>query len=359
MSVGQNKAKRLRLLSLITSLCSFALVSAVSVYAQNSSSDSSKATISGTVINAITRAPIARALVSSPDSRYAMLTDSAGRFEFEMDGETPGPSIPAAGIGGNATYPSTVQTWLTARKPGYLSDGESGALAVAGQEATIALTPEALIVGRISFSTPETTSTVTVQLFARQVQDGLPRWTQQASATTNTAGEFRFADLHAGSFRLSTTESLDNDPGAMISRSQVYGFPPVYYPNATDFSTAGTIEVSPGQTVQADLALLRQPYYQVRIPVNGDMSGGINVVVSPQGHRGPGYSLGPNIAEHRIEGLLPNGTYVVDAISYGENSASGTANLRVAGGPAEGTTLTMVPNSGIVLNVKEEFSTQT
>jgi hypothetical protein len=101
---------------------------------------------------------------------------------------------------------------------------------------------------------------------------------------------------------------------------------------------------------------VRQPYYQVRIPVNGDMGNGLNIVVSSQGHRGPGYSLGFNDGQHRIDGLLPNGVYAVDALSYGENAASGTTNLRVAGGPAEGSPLTLVPNNGIVLNVREEFS---
>ncbi len=322
--------------------------------AQDVPSDSTKSSISGTVINAVTRAPIPRALVSSADSRYAKLTDSSGHFEFNVEKQ-------AADTFSTTSYNGRVlaegdQLWLTARRPGFLAEGVDGVTATPGQEATIALTPEALIVGRVTFSTPETTSSVTVQLFFRQVQDGLPRWTQQTSATTNSAGEFRFANLRPGSYKLSTTESLDNDPGAIIARTQTYGFPPVYYPNAFDFSTAGTIEVSAGQTVEADLSLVRQPYYQVRLPVNGDVSGGVNIVVSPQGHHGPGYSLGINQLEHRIEGLLPNGNYVVDAISYGENAASGTANLRVAGGPAEGATLTMVPNSGIVLNVKEEFS---
>ena len=356
MNVARDKVARVWLALLIVGLCVVVFAPEFSP-AQDISSDSTKSTITGTVINAVTRAPVPRALVSSPDNRYAKLTDSSGHFEFSIEKETDTTS------GANAMYNGRTlavgdQVWLTARKPGFLTESDEGATASPGQDATIALTPEALIVGRVTFSTPETTSAVTLQLFSRQVQDGLPRWTQQTSATTNSAGEFRFASLRPGSYKLSTTESLDNDPGAIIARTQVYGFPPVYYPNAPDFSTAGTIEVSAGQTVEADLALLRQPYYQVRIPVNGDISGGVNIVVSPQGHHGPGYSLGINQLEHRIEGLLPNGNYVVDAVTYGNNSSSGTANLRVAGGPAEGQPLTLVPNSGILLNVKEEFTDQ-
>jgi len=323
--------------------------------AQTLDSESHKNTISGTVINAITRAPVPRALVTSADSRYAKLADSEGHFEFDAS-ELVEPSHTFSCTEDTVGYRGV---WLTARKPGFLTEGDNGTNASPGQDVTIAITPESLIVGRVTFSTPDTTSAVTLQLYERQAQEGLPRWMQQGSATTNSAGEFRFAGLKPGLYKLSTTEALDNDPAAMIARAQAYGFPPVYYPGAADFETAGTIQVVAGQTVEADLSLTRQAYYQVRIPVNGDISGGATIAVSPQGHRGPGYSLGMNAGEHRIEGMLPNGNYVVDAVTYGENAASGTTNLRVAGGPANGNALRMVPNSGIVLNVKEEFSGNT
>jgi hypothetical protein len=37
-------------------------------------------TVHGTVINSLTREPIARALVYSPDNRFATFTDSQGHF---------------------------------------------------------------------------------------------------------------------------------------------------------------------------------------------------------------------------------------------------------------------------------------
>lgn len=322
------------------------------ISAQNPS-DTRDSTVTGTVINSVTQSPIARALVSTPDNRYAILTDSTGHFEFNFGKQN---NLVLAGSGistGLADGQNGIR--LDARKPGFLAVGE-GAFASPGQDVTISLTPEAIIVGKVTFSTPETTSHVTIQLFFRQVQNGLPRWTQRGSASTNTAGEFRFADLQPGSYKLATSESLDNDPGPMLSRAQIYGFPPVYYPGAADFATAGEIDLTAGQTVQADFSLTRQPYYPVKIPVNGDVGGGVNIQVSLQGHHGPGYSLGFNGGEHRIEGLLPNGNYLVEALSNGPNSSSGAVNLRVASGPAESTTLTMIPSSGVSLNVKEEFT---
>lgn len=322
------------------------------IFAQNSH-DSRDIAVSGTVINSVTQSPIPRALVNTADERYAAFTDSAGHFEFNL-GKPNAASTTSGQVDGLAENRERI--WLAARKPGFSVVGENGAFASPGEEVTIALVPEAIIIGKVTFSTPDTTSHVTVQVFFRQIQDGIPRWIHRGSASTNSTGEYRFADLPPGAYKLGTSEALDNDPGLMLSRNQIYGFPPAFYPGAPDLATAGEIELAAGQNFQADFSLTRQPYYPVKIPVSGNLIGGLDVEVSPQGHRGPGYSLGYNDSQHRIEGLLPNGNYVVDAFTYGENSSSGTANLKVAGGPAEGTPLTMVPSSGISLNVKEEFT---
>ena len=45
---------------------------------ENKSADS----IHGTVVNSVTHEPIGRALVYSPDNRFAAMTDSEGHFEF-------------------------------------------------------------------------------------------------------------------------------------------------------------------------------------------------------------------------------------------------------------------------------------
>ena len=348
-SIEGCRCKR-RVAIVLAGLIAVAAATAQSALAQ---SETQKTTISGVVVNAVTRAPVPRALVFTPDNLHAMFTDSSGQFEFDMSKDFS--ALPSPDELNNGLASHKIRTWINARKPGFIVEGKDGTLAYPGKEVTIALSPEALIVGRVTFSTADTTSHVTVQLFSRETQDGLPRWTIRGTTLTNSAGEFRFADLQPGQYRLATRESLDDDPGATLSRNQVYGFPPLYYPGAPDFATAGTIEVAAGQTVQADLSLVRQPYYSVRIPVNGDVDNGLNIIVSSQGHRGPGYSLGFNTGQHRIEGLLPNGNYVVDAVSYGDNAASGTTTLRVAGGPAEGPALTIAPNGGIALNVKEEF----
>lgn len=317
-------------------------------------------TIRGTVVNAVTQAPIPRALVYSPDNRFATLTDGEGHFEFSLP-DTPADSQSNSDFPGSQQrgpyQHANIPTWLYARKPGFVDgpDTSHQVLATPDTETTIALVPEALITGRITTSTSEPAVGINVQLFSMQVVGGLPRWISANSVLTNSQGEFRFAELQPGAYKLLTREWMDNDPATRIPGSPVFGFPPVYYPGGADFTGASTIQLAGGQTSEADLSLTSQQYYNVTIPVaNGDASGAINVRV--RGQRGPGFSLGYNAGTQKIEGLLPNGNYVVEATSYGQPSATGIVNLRVAGAPVEGPAITLIANGSINVNVKEEFS---
>jgi hypothetical protein len=326
--------------------------------------------IRGSVINSVTKNPIARALVYSADNRFAAMTDIEGHFEFILpkeENETPsnnGSVIYSSN--GSATYSSFGpvrpgrgdQIWLRARKPGFLEDeGWGGVMTAAspGVDATIAIAPEALIKGRVTLSTGDVANSIVVQLFDRTVVEGLPRWMPGVTVRANSAGEFRFAELRPGSYKLLTHEWMDNDPVVATPGGQLFGFPPVYHPASADFSTAASIELTAGETVETDLSLTRQAYYPVRIPVaSEDIGNGMRVTV--QGQRGPGYELGFNTAAHRIEGMLPNGTYGVTASTFGENAASGKITLVVAGGLAETALLVLTRNSSIRINVKEEFN---
>lgn len=306
--------------------------------AQNLQSSSDQNNIQGTVVNAVTHTPIARALVHSADDRYAVMSDSDGHFEF--------------------TTPSGVQLWLLARKPGFLGDRNTGRAVqtTSGSDITIPLTPESIIKGRVTASTGDAPTRIRVELLSRQIRDGLARWTPVNNTQTRSDGSFRFAELPAGPYKVMTQESLDNDP-VLGPNAQSYGFPPVYFPSAPDFSGGATIDLAAGQTVEANLTITAQPYYPVKIPVaNGEMNAGMDVRVTLQGRSGPGYSLGYNVASHKIEGALPNGSYTVRAIIYGQDSKSGEVNLRVSGAPAEGPPLMLIHNSSLTLDVQAAFT---
>jgi hypothetical protein len=319
-------------------------------------------TIHGTVVNSVTREPIPRALVVSPDNRFATMTDSQGRFEFTFPkAEPPKPAPeglsegnPAEGLQPNG---SNRPGALSARKPGFLDIPAN--LAQNAKELTLSLVPEAIIAGQVSLPTSEPPDSIQLQLYRRQVQDGRAHWTPAGTAASRSNGEFRFAELHSGTYKLLTRELLDRDPLTFDRSGQLYGYPPVYYQDAADFDSATTIELSAGETAQADIALVKQAYYNAKIAVENVPPGvGLNLNVYRQGHNGPGYALGYNAGTQTIDGMLPNGTYTVEATSFGQTTSTGLMILNIKGAAVERARLTLAPGASIPINVKEEFTSK-
>jgi hypothetical protein len=321
-------------------------------------------TLHGTVVNSVTHESVPRALVVSPDQRFATMTDDQGHFEFTFPkAEPPKPSVPGSSDGDRDALQlneSNRPNALSARKPGFLEDNNAAvylALALNTKELKLSLVPEAIIAGQVSLPTSEAPDSIQLQIYRRQVQDGRAHWVPAGTAVSRSTGEFRFAGLSAGTYKLLTRELLDRDPLTFDPRGQLYGYPPVYYQGATDFDSATTIELSAGQTVQTHLSLVKQPYYNVKIPVENAPPGfGLNVNVYSQGRNGPGYALGYSAATQTIVGMLPNGTYTVEATSYGQNTSSGRMSLNVKGAAVESARMALVPGGSITINVKEEFT---
>jgi len=321
-------------------------------------------TVQGTAVNSVTQEPIPRALVVSPDQRFATMTDDQGHFEFTFPKAEPAtPNLPGSSDGN----PDAIQfnasnrpIGLSARKPGFLEENNANAYQTVAQNVkalTLSLVPEAIIAGQVSLPTAEAPDSIQLQLYRRQVQDGRAHWVPAGTSVSRSTGEFRFAGLHAGMYKLLTRELLDRDPVTFDPRGQLYGYPPVYYQDAANFDSATTIELSAGQTVQTHIALVKQPYYNVKIPVENVPPGfGLNVDVYSQGRNGPGYALGYSAATQTIDGMLPRGTYTVEVTSYGQTTSSGLISLNVKGATAGGARLALVPGGSIPINVKEEFT---
>jgi hypothetical protein len=347
----------------VAAVLAFSFLLCLRTLAQSAESDGSQTeTLRGTVVNSVTQAPIPRALVYSADNRYAVLTDGDGHFEFSVPRERPSDggigfmySGPAARLWSFAANHAPLP--LMVRKPGFLDPpveigGEEKT--ASGNDITLPLLPEGIIKGRVTATAAEPATGVAVQLLTRQVQEGVLRWVPGPTVQANSAGEFRFAELLPGSYKLFTREWMDNDPVAQVPGSQVYGFPPVYYPGGAEASAAAAIELDAGQTVQADIEIQGKPYHQVRIPVaNADINNGFSVTV--EGQEGSRFELGYNPNEQRIEGMLPAGNYTVQATAYGPNSVSGSVSIRVGDATVQGPTLMLAPNTNIPIQVKEEF----
>lgn len=348
--------------------------------AQNTTA-SEPETIRGTVLNSVTHDPIPGALVASPESHFAARTDNQGRFEFILPkaetAQAPAATTAGApelpGVSTSFSVPSTLEKELTnestrppmlsARKPGFLETSNLSAMDLAqyAKEITLYLTPEAIIAGHISLPGSEAPEKIQLQLFRRTVQNGAAQWVPATTTTSRANGDFRFADLMEGTYKLLTRELLDRNPLPVTARTQQYGYPPVYYPDADNFASAAEIHLAPGETAEPRLTLVKQPYYNIKIAVTNSPPTvfGMNVTVASQkGHTGPGYTLNYNAATQRIEGLLPNGTYMVEATAYGQSPTAGVMTLIVKGAPVDDARMTLQPTASIVLDVKEEFSGQ-
>ena len=308
-------------------------------------------TISGTVINSVTHEPIGRALVYTFDEQAAAFTDDGGNFEL---------TLPQAPSSANSQSQINFPTVLQVKKPGYLSSGQGGKPVNRGQkDVTLSLNPEGLIVGHVTFPSADAVDYVQVQLYRREVYEGLGRWQPLTQVQTRADGEFRFADLRAGEYKVFTREAMERDPLATALNGPPYGFPPRFFAAARDFASADTIQLKAGETVTANLSPERQRYYEVKIPVikpEAGWPGGLSVLVHAQGHSGPGFELGYDPEQNAIRGSLPNGSYTIEGASTDSDEWVGITTITVANGPVNGPPLALSRRTIIDYNVHQDFS---
>lgn len=325
-------------------------------------------TVRGRVLNKVTKQPIGRALVTTMGDEYATMTDDRGQFEMRISepggqGQEVGNAIGSQFTTGNRVMFAVSRLGTAggfqARKPGFLANsypaiGRADDASTEG-EVTIYLVPEALIVGRVTVAGSEGDVRIHCQLYQHQVREGRRSWQPAGTFTTWGSGEFRFSGLEAGRYRLITHEEMDRDSFMLGPGAPLFGYPPIYYSNTTDFSAASPIEVKAGETAQVNLTVTRRQYFPVRIPVRNAPAGGANLTVHPMGHWGPGWSLSYNPMQRMIEGMLPDGNYTVELETYGETTSTGVGNFTVNGAALEGTPLYLTQDTSVTVNVRTQF----
>ncbi len=332
------------------------------VFAQEAGADgkstTTTVTVHGRVLNKLTKEPIGRALVTMAGDEYAVMTDDRGEFEMKLVEKiwVASPGVAGGSIGGGPG-PS-----FQVKKPGYLPPVLQPMVRFDPHNhhpLMIYLLPEARIVGHVDVPGTEGEVRITCSLYRREMQQGREHWQPAGSFTTWANGEFRFSELQAGTYRLITHEQMDRDSLMAPPGAEMFGYPPIYYPNTTDFSAASPIVVKPGETAQVNLTVQRRSYYPVRIPLgSAPQVAGVQVSVYPMGHWGPGWSLGYNPGDQAIGGLLPDGNYTVEAIAQGQPSETGIANFVVRGAPMEGSPVRLVPDASVAVTVHTEFRAQ-
>lgn len=302
--------------------------------------------LSGTVVTSTSGEPIPHALVQlmGMQQRVAM-TDSSGSFAFDHL---------AAG-----------QATLTARKPGFFSvqrseRGEAAQVAVGLDTAavTLKLAPEAIIFGHIQNTAGEPLEGANVRLLSSRIMGGRRTNQPRTGIRTDEEGNFRIANLEAGTYYLSVGGGRDL-PSQIDTDAPQDGYPAVvFYPGVADFAAASPIRLQPGQQVEADFKLKPIRVYNVFGRVVGfspELSFGVQLVTGPPGEARLATRSEPS---GEFEALhVPPGNYLVTADSRGRNGQNLYAEVPLnVSADVSGLVVPLVPAISIPVVERDEFT---
>ncbi len=290
--------------------------------------------LSGTVVNSVTGEPISRALVRTNGlaSRSAF-TDSEGHFQFE--------DMPPG------------QVVLTAQKPGYFSEMDSGGYSLHPIEIgpnsgaqLVKLVPQAAIYGRVLDASGQPIERIPVRLTGRSLREGRRQWEQRGMFETDEDGHFRFANLNPGTYYLAVGPA---DPEGRIlaaGEKPTTGFPHLYFPGVPDLASAAPIQLSAGQQMQADFSVAAVPVYRVSGSVSGqgaDRGVAVTVFTSSGDELSLTSRFNTQLGSFSLD-KVPAGSYILRAFSNVNqqrleaeqriNVASNVENVHLALAPA-------------------------
>jgi hypothetical protein len=305
-----------------------------------------KASIEGSVLDAITREPVKKASVAiNGPVGLSAVTDASGHFAFRQ--------LPAGRyniFASNEKYPSA---------QGAFNPDQQLSVSVAAEEqkqdVTLSLTPGASVRGRIvdEEGNPMSGCNVAAMQFR---ETGMGR-TLQASANSQSdeKGEYRVSNIPRGKYYLQArcfkTVPL---PHAFVRRTSSVDVPrltytPVFYPGAPDLTSAAKVQTLPGADVSGiDFRMAPARGVTIRGHVGAPSDRNIQLTLSPKDPVGremrrQGARVNSSTGEFQIPNV-PAGSYDLVAITLDEgHSYFAKVSVEVSEAPLDPIDLTLAP----------------
>ncbi|HVW08523.1 MAG TPA: carboxypeptidase-like regulatory domain-containing protein [Bryobacteraceae bacterium] len=329
---------------------------------QNGPPPATDCAASGIVVNAITGAPIPRAMVQGNGSGGAA-SDAKG--EWSMTNQRCGVWIP------NATRPGffSATPGLTAAGPRKLVDLVSGSPATGVK---IELMPEASISGTVLNSDGDPLADARIMLMHSMILNGYRVLTGAQNGQTDQEGNFRIDHLQPGRYIAcagSTELAFPVGGGpALVYPEECYPGPPSQGPSAA-------MPIDPGKEARISLTLRAQPPLHVRGVVEGASGGrgSVNLMKTAVDRPMPGVPLGGMMmglpSTNRGGQILPDGTFDITNVTPGNYIATArvpgpgrgmpptaTARITVGDSDVNGVQLTIQPPVPVNGTVRYELA---
>lgn len=235
--------------------------------------------IAGTVVNAVTGAPVSRAKVTIADTRYrarqvATQTDESGHFEFA--GLPPGKyALQGSRAGYLLTSYEQHEQYATAivTGPEFQTDN-----------LVLRLMPMAMIAGHVLDESGEPVRNAHVRLFMDDHTGGISRITPVGGASTDDRGYFDVGVLQPGTYfaevyatpwyAVHPAASPRGDAAQHVSPALDVVYPITYYGGATESEGAAPIELKGGEVQDIDIRLSPVPALHFFVRTDPESGGG-------------------------------------------------------------------------------------
>jgi hypothetical protein len=259
--------------------------------------------VDGFVVNAISGAPVPRALVMlmGPYGQSSVSADNAGRWSFtnitcgQLQIMVSRPGF----LPGNAGQPRIGAAF----RPLILADGSSA------HDVKVQLTPQGVVAGKVIDDQGDPVPNVQVSALASRVVQGRRTFQPGGATQTNDLGEFRLASLAGGRY-IVCARGGNQFGGTVLNDSSMSG--ESCYPGPLEGGAASAMEIAAGSDTKIDFTLPRVPAVHVRGVVSGLPKGqGVGLNLVKRGVAGGGQ------AGVRPANIQPDGKFVITGVTPG------------------------------------------